>query len=75
MDFIVVVHTAEEGGYWVEVPDLPGCFAQGETIDEVLGSARTAIATHIETLRDDGQSVPMPSVIVATVRLPEAARA
>jgi predicted RNase H-like HicB family nuclease len=31
----VIVHKAEEGGYWAEVPSLPGCFTQGETLEEV----------------------------------------
>jgi Uncharacterized conserved protein len=31
----VVVHKAEEGGYWAEVPSLPGCFTQGETLEEL----------------------------------------
>ncbi len=41
MQFTIVVHEAEEGGYWVEVPSLPGCFAQGETVDEALKDAQS----------------------------------
>ena len=33
--FTVLVHVAEEGGYWAEVPELPGCASQGETLDEL----------------------------------------
>ena len=58
MEYTVVLHEAEEGGYWVEVPALPGCFAQGETIDEALQNARDAIQSHLETLREEGQPVP-----------------
>ena len=32
----VVVHQAEEGGYWAEVPSIPGCATQGETFEELL---------------------------------------
>lgn len=32
----VIVHEAEEGGYWAEVPSIPGCATQGETFDELL---------------------------------------
>jgi predicted RNase H-like HicB family nuclease len=39
----VFVHAAEEGGYWAEVPALPGCVSQGETIDEVRSNIREAI--------------------------------
>jgi len=31
----VLIHKAEEGGYWAEVPALPGCVSQGETVDDV----------------------------------------
>ena len=39
----VVVHEAEEGGYWGEVPAIPGCASQGETIDELLENIREAV--------------------------------
>jgi predicted RNase H-like HicB family nuclease len=58
MQFTVIVHNAEEGGYWVEVPSLPGCFSQGETIDEALSNVREAIEVHIQGLKDDGRDVP-----------------
>lgn len=43
MNLKVLVHSAEEGGYWAEVPALPGCVSQGETIDEVRANIREAI--------------------------------
>lgn len=58
MQYTVIVHYADEGGYWVEVPSLPGCFSQGETIDEALSNVREAIEVHIQGLKDDGQDVP-----------------
>ena len=39
----VVVHQAEEGGYWAEVPAIPGCASQGETMEELLANVREAI--------------------------------
>jgi predicted RNase H-like HicB family nuclease len=39
----VVVHSADEGGYWAEVPALPGCATQGETMEELLENVREAI--------------------------------
>lgn len=44
MNIKVVVHEAEEGGYWAEVPVLPGCASQGETMDELIANIRDAIA-------------------------------
>ena len=64
MQYTVIVHNAEEGGYWVEVPSLPGCFSQGETIDEAMSSARDAIECHIQGLKDDGQIVPQEEELV-----------
>ena len=36
MKLKVIVHEAEEGGYWAEVPAIPGCATQGDTFDELL---------------------------------------
>ena len=44
MNIKVVVHEAEEGGFWAEVPVLPGCVSQGETMDELVANVREAIA-------------------------------
>ncbi len=57
MDYTVLIHPAEEGGYWTEVPALPGCFSQGETTEEALANTREAIELHVSVLRDEGQEV------------------
>ena len=49
--------------YGVVVPDLPGCFSAGDTLDEALTNAREAILLHLEGLLDDGLSFPKPSTI------------
>jgi predicted RNase H-like HicB family nuclease len=43
MKIKVVVHEAEEGGFWAEVPAIPGCATQGETMDELLRNLHEAI--------------------------------
>ena len=43
MKIKVIVHKAEEGGFWADVPALPGCVSQGETMEEVSGNIREAI--------------------------------
>jgi len=43
MKLKIVVHEAEEGGFWAEVPALPGCATQGETMDELLANAHEAV--------------------------------
>jgi predicted RNase H-like HicB family nuclease len=44
MNIRVVVHDAKEGGYWAEVPSLPGCVTQAETMEELQRNLREAIA-------------------------------
>ncbi|MEW6327541.1 MAG: type II toxin-antitoxin system HicB family antitoxin [Thermodesulfobacteriota bacterium] len=43
MKLKVIVHEAEEGGYWAEVPSIPGCATQGETFDELLTNIYEAV--------------------------------
>ena len=43
MKLKVVIHEAEEGGYWAEVPAIPGCVSQGETTEELLSNIHEAI--------------------------------
>ena len=43
MKLKVIIHEAEEGGYWAEVPAIPGCATQGETFDELLKNIYEAV--------------------------------
>jgi len=43
MTIKAIVHVAEEGGFWAEVPVLPGCVTQGETMEEIEANLREAI--------------------------------
>jgi len=43
MKIKVIVHEAEEGGYWAEVPAIPGCATQGDTVEELLQNLREAL--------------------------------
>jgi len=43
MKIKVVVHEAEEGGYWAEVPAIPGCATEGETFEELLKNLYEAV--------------------------------
>jgi predicted RNase H-like HicB family nuclease len=49
MQVKIVVHEAEEGGFWAEVPALPGCVSQGETMEELLANIREAIEAWLAT--------------------------
>lgn len=43
MKLKIIVHEAEEGGYWAEVPSIPGCATQGETFEELLANIYEAV--------------------------------
>jgi predicted RNase H-like HicB family nuclease len=43
MKLKVIIHTAEEGGLWAEVPALPGCVTQGETMEELISNIHEAV--------------------------------
>ena len=58
MRYPIVVHKDDGSSYGVTVPDLPGCFSGGDTLDAAFDMAREAIVGHIETLLMDGQHVP-----------------
>jgi len=54
----VVIHRAEEGGYWVSCPSLPGCYSQGETLEEVVVNIKEAIELWIEDALECGEEIP-----------------
>lgn len=70
--YLIVIERAEDGGYGAYAPDLPGCVALGDTIEECEREMREAIAFHIEGLRRFGEPVPKPSAVAAAmVEVPE----
>ena len=48
MKIKVIVHEADEGGFWAEVPVLPGCASQGDTLDQLMENIREAISGWLE---------------------------
>ncbi len=52
MKIKAVVHEAEEGGLWAEVPAIPGCATQGETMEELLGNLHEAIEACLSAATD-----------------------
>jgi predicted RNase H-like HicB family nuclease len=58
MEYMVLIYEAEEGGFWAEVPALPGCYSQGETIEETMKNIKEAIEAHIQALKEEGEEIP-----------------
>lgn len=57
--------------FGVVVPDLPGCFSTGDTLDEAMENAKEAVALWIETAIDNDQPIPKPSTVAALRKDPE----
>ncbi len=70
MEYTILIHKADEGGFWAEVPALSGCFSQGETIEETIANTKDAIELHISCLREDGEEIPIDNeFIISRVRV------
>ena len=54
-NYAVVVHEDPDGGFWGEVPALPGCYSQGETLDELKRNIGEAIAGVLKVLKQEGR--------------------
>lgn len=71
MEYTILIHKAEEGGYWVEVPTLLGCYSQGETVEEAIRNVREAIEAYLEALKRDKQGIPgEEEIIIGRVKVP-----
>jgi len=62
MRYAIVIEKAN-GNYSAFVPDLPGCVATGDTVEEVEREIRAAIRLHLAGLREDGLPAPAPAAV------------
>lgn len=67
MKYLVVLREAEEGGYTVEVPALPGCISEGNSYEEALANIRDAIMAYLAELGDELN--PQARVIITEVEV------
>ena len=64
MKFIIAIEPAtSETCFGVVVPDLPGCFSAGDSLDEAISNAQEAIDLHCETLIEDGLDIPLAQTV------------
>ncbi len=71
MRYPVVIHKDPGSDYGVTVPDLPGCFSAGESIDDALIQAVEAIECYLEGMLIDGEAIPLPTAIEAHAANPD----
>ncbi len=57
-EYLIIVHPDEAGGFWTEVPALPGCGSQGDSVTEAIDMTRDAIVGFIASLKKHGEPVP-----------------
>ena len=63
MKYPIVIHKDPNSDYGVTIPDLPGCFSAGSTIEEAINMAQEAAECHIEGMLIDSEPIPTPSDI------------
>jgi predicted RNase H-like HicB family nuclease len=64
---MVIVEKAEEGGFYAHVPDLPGCYSQGESLAETLENIRGSMEAWLEAAREHGYTLPGDEVLRAEI--------
>lgn len=68
----IAIEPGDDKHAWgVVVPDLPGCFSAGDTLDEAIDNAREAIELWLESALDDGNDVPSPGKVAEHRKNPE----
>lgn len=67
MKLKVVVHEAEEGGYWAEVPSIPGCATQGDSFEELLSNLYEAVEGCLSVDVDEATSTETARVLEIAV--------
>ena len=68
-EYVVIVHPDETGGYWTEVPAVPGCGSQGETMEEAIEMTKDAIEGVLETLIAHGKPLPEEKDVIVKVQV------
>lgn len=68
--YTAIVWPAEEGGYWAEVAELPGCFSQGESKPELQDNIKEAIETYLDGAEETDSAAPQETPEFVKVEIP-----
>lgn len=60
-DYLILVEGGPPSNYGAWSPDVPGCVALGDTIDETVREMRAALVSHFEVMREYGETIPEPT--------------
>ena len=69
LKYTVIFEPAEEGGYVVTVPALPGCVTQGENFEEAVEMVKDAIQGYLAVLEEEGEEIPRESEEVVVTKV------
>lgn len=69
LNYRVILEPAEEGGFTVTVPSLPGCISEGDTKEEALDNIKKAITGYLKICKKYGDPIPRSDVIEEVVRV------
>jgi predicted RNase H-like HicB family nuclease len=72
MKIRAIIHPAEEGGYWAEVPALPGCITEGDTMEEVMANLKDAMVGWLDVAnsREAIYDIPLSQITKRTIAFP-----
>lgn len=72
LKYTAIFEPAEEGGYVVSVPALPGCATQGETFEDAVYMIKDAIQLYLSVLKDDREEIPQEKddIVITKVAVP-----
>jgi predicted RNase H-like HicB family nuclease len=70
-NYVAVIHKEDDSDYGVSFPDFPGCITAGSSLEEVKNMASEALEFHIKGTIEDGESIPVPSLLDDIVNNPE----
>jgi predicted RNase H-like HicB family nuclease len=71
MKYIALIHKEEDSDYGVSFPDFPGCISAGETLEQAKTLAQEALISHINILKEIGETVPAPSSLEEIMLCPD----
>ena len=69
INFKVVLHKEDDGGYWVEVPSMPGCVSEGDNREDALKNIEEAILLHLESFAEYKEVKKSKDIEVKTVSI------
>ena len=67
LEYAIIIHEAEEGGFWSDVPSLPGAGSQGETVDETVANTKESIEAVLDVMRESGQTPAAPHDLIIKI--------